>query len=136
MGWEPRRFTVGVFVAVFDAADNILVIQKQSGVFGLPGGGLDFDEDPKQGACRELFEETGLRALSEDVIFLDVYANTARQDIFLISACRRFEGSVVVHDVKEVAIAQWVSVQRAQLCLPSHDRMMLERALVWRKENT
>lgn len=50
-----------VDAAVFDRQGRILLIQRSdSGLWAMPGGGLDVGETPAEGACRETWEETGL----------------------------------------------------------------------------
>ena len=41
---------------------------EHSGKYGLPGGALDDDESPTQGALRELYEETGKRVKKVDSV--------------------------------------------------------------------
>lgn len=38
------------------------IVEDYAGRWSLPGGGLDFGEDPKAAVVREVFEETGLKA--------------------------------------------------------------------------
>ena len=42
-----------------------------AGKWTLPGGGLDFGEDPETGMHRELYEETGLRGEVEGLLGID-----------------------------------------------------------------
>ncbi|MGW0609902.1 NUDIX hydrolase [Streptomyces sp. NPDC002788] len=52
-------------VLLLDAEDRILLLryaggQPAAGLWGLPGGMLDHNEDPVGAACREVREETGI----------------------------------------------------------------------------
>jgi ADP-ribose pyrophosphatase YjhB (NUDIX family) len=56
---------VGAYALVKDASDRLLLVRGAAGSDGpgqwwMPGGGLDFGEDPATGVLRELREETGL----------------------------------------------------------------------------
>lgn len=57
------KFTVSAAVAVFDREGRVLLldhrVRARSG-WGLPGGFLEYDEQPDQGVRREIREETGL----------------------------------------------------------------------------
>ncbi len=63
----PPRLTRVAGYALCVEADAILLSRiapgytaSSDGMWTLPGGGLDFGEDPADGALRELTEETGL----------------------------------------------------------------------------
>lgn len=64
----PRgRTRLGGYALCRDDADRILLarlsaIEVDVGAWTLPGGGLDFGEDPADGVLRELEEETGFAA--------------------------------------------------------------------------
>lgn len=48
--------------AIFDQQDRILLIRrKDNGLWAMPGGAFEVGETPAEGACREVWEETGLR---------------------------------------------------------------------------
>ena len=62
---HPR--TLGVAVVALDADDSVLLVGQHRYTLDLlsweiPGGGVGFDEDPLEGAKRELAEETGATA--------------------------------------------------------------------------
>ncbi len=48
--------------AVFDDQGRILLVRRaDDGLWAMPGGGLDVGETAAQGACREAWEETGIK---------------------------------------------------------------------------
>jgi 8-oxo-dGTP pyrophosphatase MutT (NUDIX family) len=68
-------------VLLIDEADRVLLFhgfdpaEPGDGYWFTPGGGLEPDESPAEGAARELFEETGLRvepAMLGEPVFRDV----------------------------------------------------------------
>lgn len=88
IGDKPRRvcpscnytyFTdpkVGVGVLLLKD-DQILLVKRammpQAGKWSIPAGYLDYGEDPKLTATREVFEETGLKVEITDIF--DIYHN-------------------------------------------------------------
>jgi len=77
---EYVKFNVGT--NVFVLRGNKLLLGKRKNVYGagswgLPGGHLEYKEDMKQAAQRELKEETGLEAVSFEFVNL---VNDTRQD--------------------------------------------------------
>ncbi len=67
----PQRPVLAVLAIVLRGEDVLLVKRKNdpdAGTWGFPGGRLDYGESLQDGACRELFEETGVIATAGDVI--------------------------------------------------------------------
>jgi uncharacterized protein len=71
---EPEGFSPQVQVAAcyLEIDGKLLVLQSaagalESGRWGVPAGKLEKNETPESAARRELFEETGIEALSDDL---------------------------------------------------------------------
>lgn len=66
---------VAAYALIVDENDQILLVRVAPGYaavgqWTLPGGGLNFGEDPSDGALRELEEETGLTGEIERIAFV------------------------------------------------------------------
>ena len=61
---KAQVFRANVGVLVVDATGKVLALERSGcpGAWQLPQGGLNRDEEPLEGALRELREETGLTA--------------------------------------------------------------------------
>lgn len=73
---ESRGVVERVRLAAYawvEAADRLLLVrlapsEAAAGLWMLPGGGLDFGEDPADGVLRELTEETGLVGVVDELL--------------------------------------------------------------------
>ncbi len=120
-GDKPRRacpacnyihFTdpkVGVGVMVLYQGKILLVRRAMSperGKWSIPAGFLDFGEEPKATAEREVFEETNLRVAIDSLV--DVYHNREAMDqggasIFILYQARYVGGEIKAGDDADAA---------------------------------
>ena len=69
---------VGVSVFLINEKNQILVGKRAEGTWGLPGGGMEAGETPKETAVRETLEETAVDICEGDLRFA-----TFTNDVFL-----------------------------------------------------
>ena len=111
-------FTQNIFVAVDTVviANNqkVLLIKRKNppfqGKWALPGGFVEQDEDLPESAMRELEEETGVRAVINDLSFVGVYGAPNRDPRFrTVSIVYRLEilETVEVKGGDDAAEAAW-----------------------------
>lgn len=72
-GFRRVRYpTVGVAVVIRDDDGRVLLGRRANGTYAglwcIPCGRLEWDEDVRAGAIRELFEETGLVVSADEVV--------------------------------------------------------------------
>ncbi|MGW9173779.1 NUDIX hydrolase [Streptomyces decoyicus] len=83
--------SVSVAGVVVREDGRILVIKRaDNGAWEAPGGVLELDERPEDGACREVLEETGITVEAERLT--GVYKNMTRGVIALVFRCRLISG--------------------------------------------
>ena len=69
-------FQVFSAAVIFNEHRQILLVKltyQRFHPWGLPGGGLDYDEQPEDAVVRELFEETGLTIEIEKFLFVKTW---------------------------------------------------------------
>ena len=64
---------------------KVLLVSDESGMFLMPGGGIEPGEQPMAAAVRELHEETGLTATRAEHLF-EWASSTNMHHVFLVEA--------------------------------------------------
>ena len=70
-----RNPGVGAAVVIWDDSNRILLVKRgpsatRAGLWSIPAGYVDYGEDVREAAARELFEETGLTAEVGEVVWV------------------------------------------------------------------
>jgi len=78
----PRWTRVAAYALCVDVEGRVLLARvapgyPAAGTWTLPGGGLDFGEDPADAVLRELTEETGLTGRVVTLAFVDSHTHGA-----------------------------------------------------------
>lgn len=82
----------------------VLIRRRDNGLWGLPGGLVDWGEDIETAARRELAEETGLMLISIERL-VGVYSSVERDERFhnaCVAVAARVEGRPSIADPDEV----------------------------------
>ncbi|MFG2861240.1 NUDIX hydrolase [Streptomyces sioyaensis] len=83
--------SVSVAGVVVREDGRVLVIKRaDNGAWEAPGGVLELDERPEEGACREVLEETGITVEADRLT--GVYKNMTRGVVALVFRCRPVGG--------------------------------------------
>ncbi|NBJ12544.1 NUDIX hydrolase [Microvirga arsenatis] len=113
-----RRIPVPAVIAVVIHDDRTLLVRRanppDAGLWGFPGGKIDFGETVKAAAVRELLEETGVLAEAGDVITtLDILEKDASGEmlqhyVLIAVRCRWVSGEPVAGD--DALDARWFAL--------------------------
>ena len=73
MDWTGFDTRLAAYVVVVEGADILLALwnEAERPLWTMPGGGVDLDESPEQGAVREVLEETGFHVELEGLLGID-----------------------------------------------------------------
>ena len=99
---------VAAAVLVTDCDNRVLLVRRamnpHRGLWSLPAGFVDYGESPKEAACRECLEETGLSTEIEDIVGIVSGREHARgADIVIIYRGRITGGTLQAADDAEDA---------------------------------
>jgi len=93
-------------------------LPNDAGFWTLPGGGIDFGEDPVSGMIREVYEETGLSVRPLEIAGIDsLYLEDADRSFHGIRILYRTEvvGGVLRYEVDGTTdLCAWWSLAEAQ----------------------
>lgn len=102
-----RTQRLGAYAVVLTASEILLTrispVGYPAGTWTLPGGGVDHGESPNDAVVRELYEETGLRALTSRLV--DVH------DVHVVAPGRgdRYEDYHGVHLLYAVTVDRTIA---------------------------
>lgn len=132
----PIQRPIAAVLAVVVRDGQVLLVQRanppDAGLWGFPGGKVEYGETLLQAAERELLEETGVQATAQAVIgALDVWDRTddgqLRQHFILIAVrCLWQAGTPLAAD--DALDARWVMLDAMEATLPlSRDVALVAR---------
>ena len=129
---RARQFSS--IVIYFDNGKVLLLKRKEGvpygGKWGFPGGGAEKDESPKEAAIRETGEETGIKVLPDDLVFLEKVSSPDKRDVHVF-ACNNFEGKVNSQKVYEEHDGyEWVAMDELKNYeKPNNSDHLIKKAL-------
>ncbi|AEV85199.1 NUDIX hydrolase [Actinoplanes sp. SE50] len=133
LGHDPLPLN-GVIAVVLDENNRILLVRRSdTGEWALTTGCLEPGEQPADGALREVFEETGVRARVERLLSveaLDLSVAPNGDQIYWLAIgllCRSVEGDARVNDDESVEVG-WFDPDSVPP-LPAHQARCLALAL-------
>ncbi|MGI5259579.1 NUDIX hydrolase [Streptomyces angustmyceticus] len=110
-GRSMSLHSVSVAGVVVREDGRVLVIKRaDNGAWEAPGGVLELDERPEEGACREVLEETGIKVETERLT--GVYKNMKRGVVALVFRCRPVGGTEQTSD--ESADVRWFTREEVE----------------------
>ncbi|MBP2402658.1 ADP-ribose pyrophosphatase YjhB (NUDIX family) [Streptomyces syringium] len=106
---------------------RVLAIRRSdNGRWELPGGVLEIDEAPEEGACREVLEETGIEVEVERLT--GVYKNMTRGIVALVFRCKPVGGAERTSD-ESVAVS-WLTAEEVRAAMTEAYAVRILDALV------
>ena len=82
-------------------------------LFDLPGGTVEFGEDPDKALEREIFEETSLKVKIDRPVYLYSQVQKERHQIWIIYECE-YKGGEIKLSPEEHNEYKWVNLEEAK----------------------
>ena len=114
VGQDPL-ILVGVAVAVLNERNEILLQKRADGKWGVPGGFMELGESTEEAGRREVFEETGLKIGSLNLVgvfsgkqhFVKLPNGDEFYPVTVAYLCRNIEGGLLKADGQETTEVQF-----------------------------
>ncbi|WP_321469955.1 NUDIX domain-containing protein [Halarcobacter sp.] len=106
--------TLGVGVVAINEKNELLVIKERISRIGykIPGGHIDDKEMITTAACREVFEETGIKVEFKSVISLGHFYphQFHKSNLYVICLAKPLSHEINIKDTQEIEDAKWVDI--------------------------
>ena len=123
-----RNPGVGAAVVIFDDVGRLLLVKRAEGAtrpgfWSIPAGYVDYGEDVREAAARELLEETGLVARIGDVVWVaSNFHDPAKLSIGVWFSGEVTGGTLRAGDDAEVEPVTVVEAARQTFVVPGGER--------------
>lgn len=127
--------SVSTNAIILNLNKNILFVRRSMtddylpGKWELPGGGLDYGEEPERGLQREIKEECGISVSIEKPVAVSSYFIKDNQRIEITYLCRVSDGTSPVVLSHEHDLCRWNSLEEAHLLdIDEYIKTILQKA--------
>ena len=140
-GWvHYAQLKVGAAVLV-EQEEKLLLLQRNyepwMGSWMVPAGYVEADENPKEAAKREVFEETGLVVELGDLLKVYYFADDPRGNgVAFVYKAEKISGEIKINnEASAVKFFRWWEIP-ANLTKGGHDKMIMEWRLQAQQRET
>jgi 8-oxo-dGTP diphosphatase len=106
-----KNFIVGVGAIVLHQGQLLVIRDRFSPGYKLPGGHVDKNETIKSAVKREVYEETGVHVEFESIVNLGHFRNGqfGESNLYIVCTAKALSEKITVNDISEIAEARWIS---------------------------
>ncbi len=106
-----KNFIVGVGAIVLHKGQLLVIRDRFSPGYKLPGGHVDKSETIKSAVKREVYEETGIHVEFESIVNLGHFRNGqfGESNLYIVCTTKALSDAISVNDQSEIAEARWMS---------------------------
>jgi len=105
-----KNFIVGVGAIVINKGKLLVIKDKFSVGYKLPGGHIDKHESIKDALKREVVEETGINIEFESIINIGHFRNGqfGESNLYIVCTAKALSEKITINDLSEISIAEWI----------------------------
>jgi 8-oxo-dGTP diphosphatase len=107
-----KNYIAGVGAIVIKN-NRLLVIKDRFSIgYRIPGGQIDKDESIKEALAREVFEETGIEIEFEAIVSIGHFrkGQFGESNLYLVCTAIPLTENIMIHDKSEVIEALWINI--------------------------
>jgi len=105
------NYIVGVGAIVFNKGHLLVIRNRHSTDYKLPGGHVDNKETIKNALHREVFEETGINIEFESIVNIGHFRNGqfGESNLYIVCTAKALSENIMIYDSSEIVEAKWIS---------------------------
>ena len=106
-----KNYIVGVGAIVFNEGQLLVIKDRLSTGYKLPGGHIDKNESIKNAVKREIYEETGINVEFESIANIGHFRNGqfGESNLYIVCTAKALSKVITINDSSEIAEARWIS---------------------------
>lgn len=107
-----KNFTVGVGAIIVRNKKLLVVKDRFSAGYKLPGGHIDINESIKDALKREVYEETGIDIEFESIVNLGHFmqGQFGESNLYIVCTAKALSESISINDSQEIIDAKWIDL--------------------------
>lgn len=105
-----KNYIVGVGAIVLNKGNLLVIKDKLSVGYKLPGGYIDKNESIKKALKREVYEETGITIEFESIVNIGhfIHGQFGESNLYIVCTAKALSQKIKIHDSAEIAEAKWI----------------------------
>lgn len=115
---NAKNFNAGVGAVVLDEGKLLVIKDRFSQGYKLPGGHVDPKETLPNALIREVFEETGVKVTFQSVINIGHFlvGQFGEQNLYFACIAKHITKEINIYDTSEIIDAKWIDVKEFLNC--------------------
>ena len=106
-----KNYIVGVGAIVVNEGQILVIKDRFSSGYKLPGGHIDANESIKNALKREVHEETGVNIEFESIVNIGHFRNGqfGESNLYIVCTAKALSKEIAINDTSEIVEARWIS---------------------------